>query len=119
MEPDLEGVFGVPNCFLDVLITGSCYLLDFGVVDLRDDAYNSNSSRGCQGDHVMACSNRLKWFFLFIFNPHLISWLIGMNPVAQGMGVLFKVSRVIWQKTFPGPGDIGTSPGQLVVGGLC
>ena len=97
----LRRFFGVPNCFPGVLITGSHFLLDSGVVDLRDDAYNSNSSRGCQGDHVMACSNRLKWFFLFIFNPHLISWLIGMNPVAQWMGVLSQVSRAIWWKTVP------------------
>ena len=38
MEPDLEGIFRVPNCFPGVLITGSCCLLDSGVVDPRDDA---------------------------------------------------------------------------------
>ena len=106
------------NCFSGVLITETHCLLDSGVVGPRDDAYNSNSSRGCQDDRVMACSNKLTWFFLLIFNPHLISWLIGMNPIAQGMGVLSKVSHVIWQKTFPGPGGVRTSPGQLVVGGL-
>ena len=36
----------------------------------------------------------------------------------KGMGVLSKVSQARWQKTFPGPGGIGTSPGQQVVGGL-
>ena len=38
MELDLEEVFGVLNCFPGVLITGSCCLLDSGVVDPRDDA---------------------------------------------------------------------------------
>ena len=38
MEPDLEGIFRVPNCFPGVFITGSCCLLDSGVVDPRDDA---------------------------------------------------------------------------------
>ena len=82
MEPDLEGVFRVLNCFPGVLITGSCCLLDFGVVDPRDDTYNLNSSRGCQDDRVRISANWLKWFFPLIFNPYLISWLIGMNSVA-------------------------------------
>ena len=114
----MEEVLRVSNCFPGVLITGSCCLLDSGVADLRDDVCNFNSNRACQDDHVRACLNWLKWFFFLIFNLYLISWLIGMNPVAQGMGVLFKVSRVIWQKTFPGPGGVRTSPGQLVVGGF-
>ena len=80
MEPDLEGIFRVPNCFLGVLITGSRCLLDSGVVDPRDDTYNSNSRRGCQNDRVRASANWLKWFFFPVFNPYLISGL--MNPVA-------------------------------------
>ena len=82
MEPDLEKVFGVLNCFPGVLITGSSCLLDSGVVDPRDDTYNFNSSRGCQDDRVRVSANWLKWFFSLIFNPYLISWLIGMNSVA-------------------------------------
>ena len=57
MELDLEEVFGVLNCFPGVLITGSCCLLDSGVVDLRDDTCNFNSSRGCQDDCMRACPN--------------------------------------------------------------
>ena len=38
MEPDLEEVFGVLNCFPAVLITGSGCLLDSGVVGPKDDA---------------------------------------------------------------------------------
>ena len=82
MEPDLEEVFGVPNCFPGVLITGSSCLLDSSVDDLRHDTYNFNSSRGCQDDRVRVSANWLKWFFSLIFNPYLISWLIGMNSVA-------------------------------------
>ena len=71
MEPELEEVLGVPNCFPGVLITGSSCLLDSDMVDPRDDTYNFNSSRGCQDDHVRACSNLLKCFFFpLIFNPH-------------------------------------------------
>ena len=62
MEFDLEEVFGVLNCFPGVLITGSCCLLDSGVVDPRDDTCNFNSSRGCQDDSVRDCLNWLKWF---------------------------------------------------------
>ena len=36
----------------------------------------------------------------------------------KGVGILSKVSQAIWQKTFPEPGGVRTSPGQLVVGGL-
>ena len=50
MEPDLEGILGAPNCFPGVLITGSHYLFDSGVVDPRDDTCNFNSSRGCQDE---------------------------------------------------------------------
>ena len=85
MELDLE-VFGVLNDFPGVLITGSCCLLDSGVMDTRDDTYNFNSSRGCQDDHVRAYPNWEKWFLFSIFNPYLISWLIGMNPIAQRNG---------------------------------
>ena len=81
-EIDLEELFGVLNCFPGVLITGSHCLLDSGVVDPRDDTYNFNSSRGCQNDHVRACANWLKWFFFPVFNPYLISWLTGVNPIA-------------------------------------
>ena len=56
-ELDLEEVFEVPNCFSSVLITGSCCLLDSGVMDTRDDTYNFNNSRDCQDDHVRACPN--------------------------------------------------------------
>ena len=74
MEPDLEGIFRVPNCFPGVLITGSLCLFDSGVVDPKDDdACNFNSSRGCQDNHVRACPNWLKWFLDPIFNPYLIS----------------------------------------------
>ena len=83
MESDLEEVLGVLNCFPGVLITGSCCLLDFGVVDPRDDACNFNSSRGYQDNHVRACPNWLKWFLFPIFYPYLISWLIGTNFIAQ------------------------------------
>ena len=89
LELDLEEVFGVPSCFPGVLITGSCCLLDFGVVDPRDDACNFNSSRGCQDDHVRAYPHWLKWFLFLVFNPYLISWLIGMNPIAQRNGCPF------------------------------
>ena len=74
MEPDPEGIFGVPDCFPGVLITGSLCLLDSGVVDPRDDA--------CNFDRVTTCPNWLKWFLFPILNPYLISWLIGMNPIA-------------------------------------
>ena len=67
MESDPEGLFRVPNCFPGVLITGSCCLLDSGVVDPRDDACNFNSSRGGQDDCERACPNWLKWFFFPIF----------------------------------------------------
>ena len=83
MEPDLEGIFRVPNCFPGVLITGSRCLLDSGVVDPRDDACNFINSRGCKDDQVRACPNWLKWFFFPSFNPYLISWLRGMNPITQ------------------------------------
>ena len=82
MELDLEEVLGAPNCFLSVLIMGSSCRLDSRVVDPRDDTYNFNSSRGCQDDRVRVSANWLKWFFSLIFNPYLISWLIGMNSVA-------------------------------------
>ena len=83
MEPDLEGIFGVPDCFPGVLITGSHCLLDSGVVDPRDDACNFDSGRGHQDNRVRTCPNWLKWFLFPILNPYLISWLIGMNPIAQ------------------------------------
>ena len=47
------------------------------------------SSRGCQDDHVRACPKWLKLFLFSIFNPYLISWLIGMNPIAQRNGCPF------------------------------
>ena len=62
LEPDLEEVFGVPNCFPSVLITGSRCLLDSDVVHPRDDTYNFNSSRGCQDNCVRACPNWLGFF---------------------------------------------------------
>ena len=86
MELDLGEFFGVLNCFPGVFITGSRCLLDSGAVDPRDDACNFISSRGCQDDRVRACPNWLKWFLLPIFNLYLISWLIGMNPIAQRNG---------------------------------
>ena len=83
----------VLNCFPGVLITGNCCLLDSGVVDPRDDAYNFNSSRDCQDDCVRACPNWLKcvlFFYSFlIFNSYLISWLKGINPIAQWNGCPF------------------------------
>ena len=88
MEPVLEKVFGVPNCFPGVLITGSHCLLDSGVVDPRDDTRNF-SSRGFQNDCVRACPNWLKWFLSPFFNPYLIFWLIGMNPIVQRNGCPF------------------------------
>ena len=86
LEVDLEGVLGIQNCFPGVLIIGSCCLLDCGVVDPRGDTYNFNSSRDCQEDCMMTCPNWLKWFLFPVFNPYLISWLIGMNPIAQWNG---------------------------------
>ena len=86
MEPDLGEFFRVLNFFPGVLLTGSSYLLDTGVVDARDDACNFISSRDCQDDRVRACPNWLKWFPRPIFNPYLISWLIGKNPIAQVNG---------------------------------
>ena len=80
---------GVLNSFPGVLIIGSCCLLDSGVVDARDETCNFNSSRGWQDDHVRACPNWLKWFLFPIFNPYLISWLIGMNPIAHWNGCPF------------------------------
>ena len=62
---------------------------DSGVVDPGGDTCNLNSSRDCQDDSVRACPNWLKWFLFPIFNPYLISWLIGMNPLAQENGSLF------------------------------
>ena len=47
------------------------------------------SSRGCQDDHVRAYPKWLKLFLFSIFNPYLISWLIGMNPIAQRNGCPF------------------------------
>ena len=78
MEPVLEKVFRVPNCFPGVLITGSHCLLDSGVVDPRDDVCNFISSRGCQDDHVRTCLNWLKWGVCFCFPnlqlmPHLLA----------------------------------------------
>ena len=35
------------------------------------------------------CPNWLKWFFFPVFNPYLVSWLIGMNPTAQRNGCPF------------------------------
>ena len=55
-----------------------------------NDTYNFNSSRGCQDDCVRACPNWLKWVFFLICNPYLISWLIGMNPIAQRNGCPFR-----------------------------
>ena len=89
MEPDLDGISGVTNCFSGVLITGSHCLLDSSVVNPRDDACNFKSSRGCQDNRVRACPNWLTWFFFPIFNPYLICWLIGMNPITQRNGCPF------------------------------
>ena len=50
MELDIQEVFGVPNCFPGVLITGSRCLLDSGVVDPRHDTCNFNSSTDCQDE---------------------------------------------------------------------
>ena len=86
LELDLEEVFGVPSWFPGLLITGSHCFLDSSVVDPRDDICNFNSSRGWQDGRVKACSNWLKWFLLLIFNPYLISWVIGMNPIVQWNG---------------------------------
>ena len=92
LEPDLKEVSGVPNCFPGVLITGSSWLFDSGMVDPRNDTYNFNSSRGCQDNRVRACPNWRNcclFFFFLIFNPYLISWLIGMNPIVQRNGCPF------------------------------
>ena len=88
------------------------------MVDPRDDTYNFNSSRGCQDDRVRVSANWLKWFFSLIFNPYLISWLIGMNPITQWNGYPFPgFSDDIAEDCSQGL-EVGTSPGQLVVGGL-
>ena len=44
---------------------------------------------GCQDSHVRACPNWLKWFLFPVLNPYLISWLIGMSPIAQENGCPF------------------------------
>ena len=118
MEPDLDEVFGVPNCFPGVLITGSCCLLDSGVVDPRDDTYNFISSRGCQDDCVRACPNWLRSFLFLIFNTYLISWLIGMNPITQWNGCPFSGFSGDMAEDCSQGLEVGTSPDQLVVGGL-
>ena len=101
MEPNFKEVFGVLTAFQ---VSSSQEVAAFltlvwwiqGVTPIT-----LNSSRGCQDDHVRACPNWLKWFLFPVFNPYLISWLIGMNPVAQWMGVLSQVSGAIWWKTVP------------------
>ena len=123
MELNLEGVLGVPNCFPGVLITGSLCLLDSAVVDQRDNTYNFINSRGCQDDHVRACPNWLKWFLFPIFNPYLISWLIGMNPIAQWNGCPFSGFLGDMAEDFSqGLEVLGhllvPTSNQLVVGGL-
>ena len=118
MESDLEEVLGVLNCFPGVLITGSHCLRDSGVVDPGDDACNFNSSRGCQDDRVRACPNWLKWLLFPVFNPYLISRLTEVNPIAQWNGCPFSGFLGDMAEDFPGPGGVGTSPGQLVVDGL-
>ena len=105
----MEGIFRVPNCFPGVLITGSRCLLDSGVVDPRDDAYNFNSGRGCQDDRVRACPNWLEWLFSPIFNPYLIPWLTGMKPIAQEWVSFLRFLRQYGGRLFPGPEGVGTS----------
>ena len=86
LELDFEGTFGVLHCFPGVLTTGSHYIFDSGVVDPRDDAYNFNSSSGCQDDLSKLAE---VFFFFLIFNSYLSSWLKGMNPIAQRNGCPF------------------------------
>ena len=83
LDLDLEWVLRVSNCFPDVLVEGSHCYLDSGVVNPAGDACNFNSSRGCKDDRMGACPNWLKWFLFPILNPYFISWLIGINPIAQ------------------------------------
>ena len=100
---------GVLNCFRDIHVTGSSCLLDSGVVDPKDDTYNFNISRGCQDDCMRACPIWMKaevcfvlfCFFFLIFNPYLISWLIGRNTIAQRNECPFQGLLGIWWKTFP------------------
>ena len=77
-----------------------------------------NSSRGCQDNRVRACPNWLKWFLFPVFNPYLISWLIGMNPIAQWNGCPISGFSGDMAEDSPGPGGVGISTGQLVVRGL-
>ena len=100
LEPALE-IFGVLNCFPGVLIIGSCCLLDSGMVDPRDYTPNFISSRGCQDDHVRAHPNWLKWLLFPVFNPNLISWLIGMNSVAKRNGCPFSGFSANMVEDFP------------------
>ena len=84
-----------------VLVMGSCCCPASGVVDPGGDTCNFNSSRGCQDDRMGACPDWLKWFLFPVFTLYLVSWLIRMNSVPKEMGVLPKVSQVIWWKTSP------------------
>ena len=94
-------------------------LLDSGVVDPRDDTHNFISSRGCQDDHVRACPNWLKWFLFPIFNPspHLLTEKGEPSCLVEWVSFLRFLGRY-GGRLLPGPGGVGTSPGQLVVGGL-
>ena len=85
LEPDLKKILGVPVFQVSSLQEATAFLTLVWWVTPRDDACNFNSS-GCQDNHVRVCPNWLKWFFFLIFNPYLISWLIGMNPIAQRNG---------------------------------
>ena len=109
LEPDLEEVFRVPNSFPGVLITGSCCLLDSGVVDPRDDTCNSNSSRGWQAGLVRVCPNWLKWFLFSIINLYPVPWLTGVNPAAQWRGILSRVSQEDCSQGLEVPGQLQVS----------
>ena len=104
LEPDLEGVLGVPDFFPGVLITGSCCLLDSGVLDLRDDTYNSNSSKGCQDNRVRACPN---WLKQFLFPTHLLAVRDEPNCLVKWVS-FFRFPRQYGRRLFQGPGGVGT-----------
>ena len=53
---------------------------------------------------MMTCPNWLKWFLFPVFNPYLISWLIGMNPIAQWNGCPISGFSGDMAEDSPGPG---------------
>ena len=118
MEPILEGISGVPDCFPGVLITGRCYLLDSGVMDPRDDACKFKSSSGCQDNCVRAC---LLADMVLLANlqpiPHLLDDWDEPNCPKEWVSFQRFLGRY-GGRLFPGNGGVRTSPDQLFLGGF-